>query len=254
MKRWTAGLGLLVAAMAAQAGSWQAGGGVGVAQSWYRGADNRASALPLVGYQGEQFYFQGAELGWKQSLGEQLSITAKAEWEFERFKPKDSDIAALRQLGERKHGVLVGGELAWALDARTGLSLSAMHDPRSRHKSTLTAVAVEHVLPFSTQQDQFSVSAGASYLPKAYMQYYTGVSAAEAARSGLPAYQADAATRYQLQAGWRHGFNRQLGMMVRLSVSHLPADIKWQEATRSGSPMIARNVSVGGLVGLSYRY
>lgn len=254
MQKWTAAALLLAGSMAAHAGDWQAGIGVGVGQSQYRGDDNKAKPLPLVGYQGEQFYVQGPELGWKQPLNSNLTLTAKAQWEFEEFDPKDNDIAALRQLDKRKQGALVGGELSWALDPRTKLSLEAMHDAGNRHKATLTTVAVENVLPFSTQQDAFIVSAGATYLPKAYQQYYTGVSASEAARSGLPAYQADSATRYQLGGTWRHAFNRNLAVLTRVSVSHLPASLKWDEAARTGSPLVERNVTVGGMLGVNYRF
>lgn len=254
MKQGMAGVGLMLAAMAVQAGDWQLGVGVGAGQSQYRGDDNKATALPLVGYQGEQFYIQGPELGWKQPVGSNLTLTAKAQWEFEEFDPKDNDIAALRQLDKRKQGALVGGALSWALDPRTKLSLEAMHDAGSRHKATLTTVAVENVLPFSTQQDAFIVSAGATYLPKAYQQYYTGVSASEAARSGLTAYQADSATRLQLGGTWRHAYNRNLAVLTRVSVSHLPASVKWDEAARTGSPLVERNVTVGGMLGVNYRF
>lgn len=254
MKQGMAGVGLMLAAMAVQAGDWQAGIGAGVGSTLYRGENSRAMAIPLLGYQGEQFYVQGPELGWKQPLGSNLTATAKAQWEFDEFDPKDNDIAALRQLDKRKQGALAGGALSWALDPRTKLSLEAMHDAGNRHKATLTTVAVENVLPFSTQQDAFIVSAGATYLPKAYQQYYTGVSASEAARSGLPAYQADSATRYQLGASWRHAFNRNLAVLTRVSVSHLPASLKWDEAARTGSPLVERNVTVGGMLGVNYRF
>jgi len=254
MKQGMAGVGLMLVAMAVQAGDWQAGIGAGVGSTLYRGENSRAVAIPLLGYQGEQFYAQGPELGWKQPLGSNLTATAKAQWEFDEFDPKGNDIAALRQLDKRKQGALVGGELSWALDPRTTLSLEAMHDAGNRHQATLTTVAVENVLPFSTQQDAFVVSAGATYLPKAYQQYYTGVSASEAARSGLPAYQADAATRYQLGASWRHAFNRHLAVVTRVSVSHLPASLKWDAAARSGSPLVERNVTVTGMLGIHYRF
>jgi len=254
MKQGMAGVGLLLAALAVQAGDWQAGIGAGAGNTIYRGDDSRALAIPLLGYQGEQFYIQGPELGWKQQLGNQLTASAKVQWEFDEFVPKDNDLAALRQLDKRKQGALVGGELGWALDPRTTLSLAAMHDAGSRHKATLTTVTVENVLPFSTQQDAFMVSAAVSHLPKAYQQYYTGVSASEAARSGLPAYQAGSATRYQLSGSWRHAINRHLGVMTRLSLSHLPASLKWDAATRSGSPMVERNVTVSGTLGVNYRF
>lgn len=254
MKQGMAGVGLMLAAMAVQAGDWHAGIGAGVGSSLYRGENGRAMAMPLLGYQGEQFYAQGPELGWKQPLGSQLTATAKVQWEFDEFDPKDNDIAALRQLDKRKQGALVGGELSWALDPRTKLSLQAMHDAGSRHKATLTTVAVENVLPFSTQQDAFIVSAGATYLPKAYQQYYTGISAREAARSGLPAYHADSATRLQLGGTWRHAFNRNLALLTRVSVSHLPASLKWDAAARSGSPLVERNVAVTGMLGVNYRF
>lgn len=254
MKQGMAGVGLMLAAMTVQAGDWQAGIGAGVGSTLYRGENSRAVAIPLLGYQGEQFYVQGPELGWKQPLGSKLTATAKAQWEFDEFDPKDNDIAALRQLDKRKQGALVGGELSWALDPRTTLSLDAMHDAGSRHKATLTTVALEHVLPFSTQQDAYVVSAGVSHLPKAYQQYYTGVSASEAARSGLPAYQAGSATRYQLGASWRHAINRHLGVMTRVSVSHLPASLKWDATARTGSPLVERNVTVTGTLGIHYRF
>ncbi|MGL6046976.1 MAG: MipA/OmpV family protein, partial [Vogesella sp.] len=76
----------------------------------------------------------------------------------------------------------------------------------------------------------------------------------EAARSGLPAYQADSATRSQLGASWHHVCNRHLAVMTRVSVSHLPASLKWDAAARTGSPLVERNVTVTGMLGIHYRF
>ena len=245
---------LLGSSMVAHGADWRLGMGAGAAQSWYRGESVRASALPLLNYQGEHFYVEGASLGWRQPLGNRLTLAAKAEWEFDQFDGKDNDLYALRQLDKRKSGLLACGQLSVALGQRHTLSLGVMQDTGSRHRATLGTFSYELRLGDADSRSQWSLNTSTTYLPQRYQQYYTGVSAAEAARSGLPAYQAESALRREVGLSWRYGISRDLSVMAKASVTHLPSDVKWQADTGKGSPLIERNTIAGGLLGLSYGF
>jgi len=94
-------LGVFIASCAATAnaaGPWSIGAGVGVLETPYKDYDREVAPVPVINYEGENFWFHGLGGGyylWNDD-SDKLSITAY--YNPFHFRPKDSDDWQLRQL------------------------------------------------------------------------------------------------------------------------------------------------------------
>lgn len=104
-------LGILAATAVstAQAESqWTVGAGVGVINSPYKQYDRDVYPVPVITYEGDNFWFRGLGGGYYlwNDTADKLSIMAY--YDPTHFKPGDSDSHALRQLDKRKSSMMAG--------------------------------------------------------------------------------------------------------------------------------------------------
>lgn len=104
-------LGILAATAAStvQAESqWTVGAGAGVINSPYKQYDRDVYPVPVVTYEGDNFWFRGLGGGYYlwNDTADKLSIMAY--YDPTHFKPGDSDSNALRQLDKRRSSLMAG--------------------------------------------------------------------------------------------------------------------------------------------------
>lgn len=87
---------------------WTVGAGVGVINSPYKQYDRDVYPVPVVTYEGDNFWFRGLGGGYYlwNDTADKLSIMAY--YDPTHFKPGDSDSHALRQLDKRKSTMMAG--------------------------------------------------------------------------------------------------------------------------------------------------
>jgi outer membrane protein len=196
---------------------WSLGVGAGWAPSPYRSYDNKALPLPLVNYEGKSFYFRGASAGYKllSTRSDELSILVSPFTN--RFRHQDTDDARLRELSNRKISGMAG--VAWKHKTEWGVvSASAQKEFTGHGGGTLLDANYSYPLP----QGALTLvpAVGISHSDSALNDYYYGVSAREAARSGLPAYHADGgnAPYFNLMATYRLSTSWVTSVGVRYTV------------------------------------
>ena len=104
-------LGVLIATSAGVAhaeGKFSLGAGVGVVEHPYKDYDTDVYPVPVINYEGDNFWFRGLGGGyylWNDAT-DKLSITAY--WSPLYFKAKDSGDHQMRHLDDRKSTMMAG--------------------------------------------------------------------------------------------------------------------------------------------------
>ena len=124
-------LGVLAATAVstAQAESqWTVGAGVGVINSPYKQYDRDVYPVPVVTYEGDNFWFRGLGGGYYlwNDTADKLSIMAY--YDPTHFKPGDSDSHALRRLDKRKSTMMAG--LSYVHNTEYGFLRTALAETR----------------------------------------------------------------------------------------------------------------------------
>lgn len=108
----------MVCAQSAQAGTWSLGAAALVSPDAYRGYQDRVYPVPVIDYEGDDFYFRTLTAGyylWKDQEN-QLSIMGYyTPW---GYRPGDSDDDRMKRLDKRR-GTLMAG-LAYSHNAEWG--------------------------------------------------------------------------------------------------------------------------------------
>lgn len=166
---------------------WSVGGGVVSADGGYRGIDRDTFFIPVVGYEGERFYFRGIELGYRLT---DPQLRSPHQWSVivtaspYRFRPGDSNDPQMQNLDRRNLSAEVALDYRFmtpygVLDARVGQDIRGSGHRFSTHYS--------YPLPIS-QSWMIIPRAGVNFISSGYTDYYYGVSESEAAASGLEQY------------------------------------------------------------------
>lgn len=163
-------------------------------------------------------------------------------------------------LPDRKTAVEVGGFAGVSFKGLTnaydslGVRLDVVKDVASAHQSTIVSPNVEFSTPLS-QTFYVGASVGADFVSNRFADYYFSVSPAEAALSGLPAFNAGGGMKnwkagllanYSLSGDLRHG----LSLFGAGGYSRLVGDFK-------RSPIVSQRGSASqwlGAIGLAYTF
>jgi len=233
-----------------QAGQALAGGSLGLGfftgVSPYRDYDNDVTPFPLIHYENEYFYFRGLSLGLKAYEDHDTELSVFLAYNPHKFKASDSNHRRLKRLRNRDDSFMVGGRLS--IDKPIGqLSAELAADVTGHNEGLLGQIRYGYPLEF----DQLTVTpeVGFYWASAKYNNYYYGVSRKEAARSGLPHYQADAAASPfgALKADLALGEEGRFGIFATSEIVFLPSTIK-------NSPMVGRSNTYSFGTGVRYSF
>lgn len=172
-------------------------------------------------------------------------------------KIKDPLVALLPR---RKKAIELGGFVGGSFHGLTnpydslGAKVAVTHDVGHAHRSTIVSPSVDFSTPLS-RSTYVGVSAGLDFVSTRYAQYYFGVTPAEAALSGLPAFAPKGGLRdwkVNLLAVQSLSGNLLKGLSLggTLGYSRLQGDFK-------RSPLVAQRGKAGqwlGAIGLGYSF
>lgn len=224
------------------ASTWTLGIGAVWSPSPYRDYSNKAWPLPLVGYEGKSFYVRGATIGYRlfHAQADEFSLIVSPLGN--RFLHDDSNDLHLRRLSDRDISGTAG--VAWRHHADWGqLQASALKEFTGHGGGG--SFDVNYSYPISQGSLTLTPTLGATYSSSALNDYYYGISAKDAARSGLQVYHAGGGSSPYLgiNASYRlsHAWLTSAGMRYAL----LPSAVK-------DSPMVDANHTISYLLALSY--
>lgn len=173
----------------------------------YEGSDDyKARALPLINYRNGRF-FAGALGG----VGYNFASTPELEFgPVLSYRPgrDESDAVRLRGLGDIDASADLGAFVRWNLRPFF-LHASVKKGISGDVKGTHARFGAGYALTLAPT-DRLVFDASAEWSDAKEMQAWFGVTPAQALRSGMPAYQADAGIRrYGVGVNWTHTFNAQ---------------------------------------------
>lgn len=209
---------------------------VGLGGSWtvspYRNYNNKVQPLPLVNYDGDSFYVHGLTAGYRLfKLGDsEFSVVISPLGD--EFKPHYANDPKMRRLSERKLSAVAG--LAWQYGGSWGtVQASALEEVTGHSRGAVLDAHYNYA--FGYNKFRFIPTAGLSYRSRQVNDYYYGVSASEALRSGLPSYRADGGVSpyvglvamYKLSDSWL--------ISAGARYTRLPTTVKDSPIVKSGS-------------------
>ncbi|WP_430389953.1 MipA/OmpV family protein [Dyella sp. 20L07] len=225
-----------------QSTAWSLGIGAAWSPSPYRSYNNKAWPLPMVGYEGKSFYFRGAVFGYRlfNTGSDEFSIIASPMGN--RFIHGDSDDSRLRQLSDREISGMAG--VAWRHRADWGTVQASAQKEFTGHGGG-SAFDLNYSYPISRGNLTLLPMGGVTYNTSALNDYYYGVGASEATRSGLPVYHAGGGSSPYLGVAVIYKLTHSWMTTGGLRYTALPNAVK-------DSPMVDGNHAVSYFVALSY--
>lgn len=240
-------LGVLTAITATSAladNNFSVGAGVGVLETPYKDYDRDVVPVPVITYEGDDFWFRGLGGGyylWNDE-SDKLSITAYYS-PFE-FKPKDSDNWQLRRLDKRKATLMAG--LSYVHNTQYGfLRTSLAGDTLDNSNGISWDLA--WLYRYTNGGLTLTPGIGLEWSSENMNEYYYGVSGNESRRSGLDRYDPDSdwspylelSASYKLTDAWSvYGVGR---------YTHLSSEVK-------DSPMVDKSWAGALSAGVTYSF
>ncbi len=240
-------LGVLTAgsAFAANAeNTFSLGAGVGVVETPYKQYDREVLPIPVITYESDDFWFRGIGGGyylWNDSA-DKLSIMAYySPWQ---FKPKDSDNSQLRQLDRRKATMMAG--LSYIHNTPYGFLRTSLAGDVLDNSNGITWDTA-WLYAYNNGGLTLTPGIGVEWSSDNQNEYYYGVSASEARRSGLKNYDADSSWNPYLELSVSYRLTDSWSIYGTGRYTHLSDEIK-------DSPMVDK--SWAGLLstGVTYRF
>jgi MipA family protein len=190
-----------------QSPTWTLGLGAIWSPSPYRSYNNKAWPLPMVNYEGKSFYFRGTTIGYRlfKTGSDEFSIIASPLGN--RFLHDDTDDSRLRRLSDRDISGMAG--VAWRHHADWGVVQANAQKEFTGHGGG-SAFDLNYTYPMMLGRLTLLPTGGVTYSTSALNDYYYGISARDALRSGLPVYHAGGgsspyfgiAVTYKLSRSW----------------------------------------------------
>lgn len=223
---------------------WVVGLGVTEVVSPYRSYNNKIFPLPMVSYSGKSFFIEGWTLGYHLFKTEKSSFSIVVSPWGEDFTHTDTKDPHLRHLSDRSFSG-VGG-IAWRYNSDWGtLKASARKEFTGHGGGSLFDISYSYTL--TEGAFRITPELGVGYSSSALNNYYYGISAAEAARSGLSVYHPrggalpylGVVANYQLSSSWT--------MFGGVRYTALPSTVK-------DSPMVDSSHAQSYFIGMSYKF
>lgn len=220
---------------------WSLGIGVGMERKPYRDFDDKALAIPMIGYENRWVSVAGPSLDLKLPPAGPVSFRLRARYAAEGYEAEDSPY--LLGMEERKPSFWLGGAAIWRGDV-ANLTAELLADASGHSKGTRFKLQLDR--RFGAGAFGITPRLGVHWVDRKYVDYYYGVRASEA-RAGRARYEGEATT------------NVELGLRVDYAVAPKQTVYLDVSATRLGSgikhsPLVDRSSHTGVRIGYLYRF
>lgn len=225
-------LGCGSVAAQAKVSQWSLGVGASYSPAVYKDTPSNQTVIPVIGYEGTHFFMRGFSAGYRLNpIGSTHNIVFRAAYDPRTLKPGDSNDPAIRQM-DKRDATIFGG-VSYQLITMVGMfEATAGSDIGGTHNGLYGEAAWR--LPFRGRGWGVTPSIGYSYNSDKINNHLYGVSAAEAQRAGIEAFDADWDGQYFIGlSGYMHLTpNFRVGGGVRYT--NLEGDIENSPLIESG--------------------
>lgn len=204
---------------------WSAGVGMVLSDSPYAGEGQRLRAFPMLGWEGERFYFRGPDLGLRLLTDAPIQIDAALSARLDGFDARDLGRRELAPNGidrdlldDRSDGVDAAIKLRWPSEPLQ-FEAQIRHDISGASNGSELRLRVERAFAAGAWR-------GAPYLQTRWLSadladYYHGLSEREVGR-GLPAYRPGSVWQPELGLSVNRLFLSGWFLNINLRFSRLP--------------------------------
>lgn len=240
-------LGIIVATSVSTAyaeNQWSVGAGVGVINSPYKQYDRDIYPVPVITYEGDNFWFRGLGGGYYLWNDQTDKLSIMAYYDPTHFKPGDSDSYQLRQLDKRKSTMMAG--VSWVHNTEYGFLRTALAgDTLDNSNGYIWDLA--WLYRYTNGGLTLTPGIGLEYHSENYNDYYYGVSHKESRRSGLHSYDADDGWNPYLELTASYKFAPDWNVYATGRYNRLSDEVK-------DSPMVDKSWTGLMSVGLTYSF
>jgi outer membrane protein len=220
------------------------GVGGSVSTSPYKNYDTQWMPWPVINYEGKHAYIRGFNAGLKIINLPFLEFSAYAGYDGASFDSADTSNSALRLLKDRNPSAVVGLETR-LLSPYGMLHVSGAGDVLGQ--SNGFSGDVGYMLPWEYGPLELIPAVGAYWNDDKYNDYYYGVSASEARKSGLGEYKGE------------FGFSPYLGLTLDYSITEqwdvfCKGELIFLSHPIRNSPMVGKDRTQSLSLGLSYNF
>lgn len=225
-----------------EAGSrWGVGAGAGSIQQPYRGIDSRTVAFPFVSYENRWLAVAGPGLDVKLPPAGSLHVRFRLRYGFDGYDAADSTFLA--GMRDRKDAVWAGAAASWRHDI-ANVSVEVLTDARGDSNGSRAKALVDR--RFALGAVGVTPRLGVEWLNGDYVDYYFGVTAAEA-RADRPQYAGTSALNADI--GVRLDFAPAARQTVFLDLGYT----RFDDGVRD-SPIVGRSQQRNLAIGYVYRF
>lgn len=226
--------------------SWTLGLGALYKDKPYRGFDSseKTSLVPLVMYEGDNFFARGGSLGWKFVTRSPWEVAVVGEFLGDGYESGDSNY--LRGMSDRDPSFGLGGHVIWK-PTDLGLKLTAVTDVTGNSEGSQVRGEVFYTM--SNGPWHFKPMAGVVWQSEDYNDYYYGVKPREAIPViGRFAYSADSDLNYRLGATLVYSQKNSPWMFL------LGARYDFLSDEIDDSPIVSEDTELTAVAGFGYRF
>ena len=237
-------LPLYLIANTAQAAPLSLGASVIYAESPYRGGQDRYIPVPVINYEGENFWFRSLQGGyylWKDPQN-QLSLTLLGSPQ--QYDPADNDLGDMKGLDKRRMTLMAGGTYRHVADwgiVRTALLGDILNN------SNGIIWDLTYLYRFNMGDFTLTPGIGAIWNSANQNRYYYGVSGHESARTGIDRYNPDDSWSPYVEMSASYQISPQWNAIVVGRYTRFDSEIK-------ESPMVDKSGQATLWTGISYTF
>lgn len=229
----------------AQPDQWSLGVAAAYSPAVYKETPSNQTVIPVIGYEGEHLFLRGFSAGYRVlPMSSPQNFVFRLMYDPRTLKPGDSDNAQIQMLDKRSSTIL--GGVSYQLRTPVGLlETSAATDIGDTHNGLYAEVALRFPLRFSNWG--VTPGIGYSYNSDKLNNHLYGVSSEEAARSGLPEFEAKWDGQYFIGASAYWNIIDTVRVTGNVRYTNLEGDIE-------KSPIIESGISTTVSFGIAYLF
>ncbi|MHA7847981.1 MipA/OmpV family protein [Serratia sp. D1N4] len=227
-----------------QAGEWSVGAGVAAEQLAYRDYDTQFMPVPIITYQGEQFFISGQGAGINIINTDTHGLSFNVDYSPLSFKPSDSSDPAMKKLDKRRATAMAGMGYQYNADWGT-VSGKVATDVLGYSNGVLVDVGYQYLFQFGKLQ--LVPGIGMQWQSRSFNDYYFGVSKQESQRSGVAEYRAKSGVSSYLSLTSYYVVNDNWQLFLMGNYEQMSGTVK-------DSPMTGRDYSVTVATGVLYKF
>jgi outer membrane protein len=220
------------------------GVGAVISTSPYRGVGQTVQPVPVVVWNYKNFYIKGVEVGYHFYSNDTITASIMTAPRFMGYHSSDSD--TLSGMDNRTMSLDAGvrADISLPIGEDVRLSVKLVNDVLFRYDGREAGLALSK--QFKSKYFQLTPSVGARLQSSQMVDYYYGVTSAEAT-ANRPAYDPGHAINYFGDVMFNFGIHKNWIVMTKLGVEFLDSEIR-------KSPIVGRDVLVTGVVGVTRRF